>query len=217
MNHITKRYNIANSIINNGGIKKMLNKIKANIWYYSKSIYSSIYNKVGKFLNRYNPKAITSLLLYLIDDVKTLKDISKGLKNEIIILRKTQGHIIDDVQAIELCINMAKNEHESLKNVHNNLALDVSDFKTRLLKLEDFELRTLKEKAQNILLDDDEKSNVMELGNKLIDTPFKDDNNNDNNIDNCVDEIAKVVYFDYNKHDKQVIKDVIIKHINLTN
>ena len=210
MNHITKRYNIANSIINNGGIKTMLNKIRAYIWYYSKSIYSSIYNKVGKFLNRYNPRAITNMITYLIDDVK----------------------------ALEICVNMAKSEHESLKNVHNNLALDVSDFKTRLLKLEDFELRTLKEKAERVLsdkeyikendardleyeksLDNDEKNNVMELGNKLIPSKYLKLSQtliNDDKVNKCVDEIAKVVYFDYNINDKQAIKDVILKHINLT-
>ena len=260
MNELNNRYNIGISIINNNqGVKKMLNrilkpsliiksykiynKIRAYIWYYSKSSYSLIYNKVGKFLisivdsvfnNKYNPIATKSMVNIFIEDVKTLKDISKGLKNEIIILRKTQGHIIDDINALEICVGMAKSEHESLKNVHNNLALDVSDMKTRLLKLEDFETRTLKEKAQNVLnLENefDEKENAFRLANKLIDTPFKDDNEkwipskylklsqtliNDDKVNKCVDEIAKVVYFDYNDNDKQVIKDVIIKHINLT-
>ena len=36
------------------------------------------------------------------------------------------------------------------------------------------------------------------------------------NIDLIVDEIAKEVYFDYDNNDKKVIKDVLIKHINLS-
>ena len=36
------------------------------------------------------------------------------------------------------------------------------------------------------------------------------------NIDLIVDEIAKKVYFDYDNNDKKVIKDVLIKHINLS-
>ena len=39
----------------------------------------------------------------------------------------------------------------------------------------------------------------------------------EHNIDLIVDEIAKEVYFDYDNNDKKVIKDVLIKHINLSN
>ena len=42
------------------------------------------------------------------------------------------------------------------------------------------------------------------------------EHNNNINIDLIVDEIAKKVYFDYDNNDKKVIKDVLIKHINLT-
>ena len=42
------------------------------------------------------------------------------------------------------------------------------------------------------------------------------EHNNNIDIDLIVDEIAKKVYFDYNNNDKKVIKDVLIKHINLT-
>ena len=242
-----KRYFLASKIgnksmlINIKGGKTMLNKIRAYIWYYSKSIYALIYNKINSMLEKVGYHLI--------------------------------GYKVD-IKAIELCINMSKSEHESLKNLHNNLALDVSDMKTRLLKLEDFELRTLKEKAQDVLSEkeeyesqfvvNDERANIMGLGNRLSQTLINDKKkreeinnlvnaldeafnygsysnkndikeivsnhignklvdddinaiNNNNKVNNCVDEIAKVVYFDYNKHDKQVIKDVIVKHINLNN
>ena len=42
------------------------------------------------------------------------------------------------------------------------------------------------------------------------------EHNNNIDIDLIVDEIAKKVYFDYDNNDKKVIKDVLIKHINLT-
>ena len=42
------------------------------------------------------------------------------------------------------------------------------------------------------------------------------EHNNNIDIDLIVDEIAKKVYFDYDNNDKKVIKDVLIKHINLS-
>ena len=42
------------------------------------------------------------------------------------------------------------------------------------------------------------------------------EHNNNIDIDLIVDEIAKKVYFYYDNNDKKVIKDVLIKHINLT-
>ena len=269
MNHITKRYNIGISIINNNqGVKTMINKIKAYIWYYSKSIYALIYNKINSMLEK-----IGYFFVGYKVDIEQNQDDIKAIREYKIGLHKFKT-LTNDIKAVEICINLAKSEHESLKNLHNNLALDVSDMNTRLLKLEDFETRTLKEIAQDVLSEkeeyesqfvvNDERANIMGLGNRLSQTLINDKKkreeinnlvnaldeafnygsysnkndikeivsnhignklvdddinaiNNNNKVNNCVDEIAKVVYFDYNNNDKQAIKDVIVKHINLNN
>ena len=187
-----KRYFLASKIgnksmlINIKGVKTMLNKIRAYIWYYSKSIYALIYNKINSMLEKVGYHLI--------------------------------GYKVD-IKAIELCINMSKSEHENLKNVHNNLALDVSDFKTRLLKLEDFELRTLKEKAEKVLSDEfvvnDERANIMGLGNRLSQTLINDKKEREeiNNLVNALDEA-----FNYGGYaNKNDIKEIVLKHINLNN
>ena len=187
-----KRYFLASKIgnksmlINIKGVKTMLNKIRAYIWYYSKSIYALIYNKINSMLEKVGYHLI--------------------------------GYKVD-IKAIELCINMSKSEHESLKNLHNNLALDVSDFKTRLLKLEDFELRTLKEKAEKVLSDEfvvnDERANIMGLGNRLSQTLINDKKEREeiNNLVNALDEA-----FNYGGYaNKNDIKEIVLKHINLNN
>ena len=187
-----KRYFLASKIgsksmlINIKGVKTMLNKIRAYIWYYSKSSYALIYNKINSMLEKVGYHLI--------------------------------GYKVD-IKAIELCINMSKSEHENLKNVHNNLALDVSDFKTRLLKLEDFELRTLKEKAEKVLSDEfvvnDERANIMGLGNRLSQTLINDKKEREeiNNLVNALDEA-----FNYGGYaNKNDIKEIVLKHINLNN
>ena len=152
----------------------MLNKIRAYIWYYSKSIYALIYNKINSMLEKigYHFVGYKVDIEQNQDDIKAIREYKVGLHKF-----KT---LTNDIKAVEICINLAKSEHESLTNLHNNLCLDVSDFKTRLLKLEDFEVRTLKEKAEKVLnLENefDEKENAFRLANKLIDTPFKEYDN----------------------------------------
>ena len=88
MNEITKRYNIGMSIIkNNKGVKTMLNKIRAYIWYYSKSIYATIYNKINSMLEKVGYHFV--------------------------------GYKVD-IKAVEICINLAKSEHNSLTNLHSS-------------------------------------------------------------------------------------------------
>jgi hypothetical protein len=52
---------------------------------------------------------------------------------------------------------------------------------------------------------------LMNVINKDDDNILKID------IETMVDEIAKVVYYDYTFKDKEVIKDIVLKHIDLTN
>ena len=218
-----KRYFLASKIgsksmlINIKGVKAMINKIRAYIWYYSKSIYATIYNKINSMLE----KVGYFFVGYKVDIEQNQDDI-KAIREYKVGLHKFKT-LTNDIKAVEICINLAKSEHESLTNLHNNLCLDVSDFKTRLLKLEDFEVRTLKEKAEKVLnLENefDEKENAFRLANKLIDTPFKEYDNTINfnlndTITNLVNELDNV--FNYGGYtNKNDIKEIVSKHINLS-
>ena len=58
----------------------------------------------------------------------------------------------EDIKALKICINLAKDEHESLKNVHNNLARDFSDLKFKNDELqESFNNNVLFPKCKEIL------------------------------------------------------------------
>jgi len=216
MNEIIKRYNIGMSIINNNQGVKTMKLIKA-IYNKISNIIDSMFEKVGYHLIGYKVDIEQNQ-----DDIKAIREYKVGL-HKFKTLKNDVSDLKDDIKAVEICVNLAKEEHEKLKNVHNNLAFDVRE---RLLKLEDFELRTLKEKAEKVLnLENefDEKENAFRLANKLIDTPFKDDDN----LDNCANDVIKLV----NKYHYLVdnngvggdddyfiddVKRLITKHINLT-
>ena len=194
MNHITKRYNIGMSIINNNkGVKTMLNKIRAYIWYYSKSIYATIYNKINSMFEKIGYHYIG----YKVDieqnifDIKSIREYKVG---------------IYDFKAFK---KVVEKDISDTREYLNNLK---SSLNKRLLKLEDFELRTLKEKAERVLnLENefDEKENAFRLANKLI-------NSDNTNINNLVNELDNT--FNYGGYtNKNDIKDVITKHINLNN
>ena len=194
MNHITKRYNIGMSIINNNnGVKPMLNKIRAYIWYYSKSIYATIYNKINSMFEKIGYHYIG----YKVDieqnifDIKSIREYKVG---------------IYDFKAFK---KVVEKDISDTREYLNNLK---SSLNKRLLKLEDFELRTLKEKAERVLnLENefDEKENAFRLANKLI-------NSDNTNINNLVNELDNT--FNYGGYtNKNDIKDVITKHINLNN
>ena len=194
-----KRYFLASKIgsksmlINIKGVKTMLNKIRAYIWYYSKSIYATIYNKINSMFEKIGYHYIG----YKVDieqnifDIKSIREYKVG---------------IYDFKAFK---KVVEKDISDTREYLNNLK---SSLNKRLLKLEDFELRTLKEKAERVLnLENefDEKENAFRLANKLI-------NSDNTNINNLVNELDNT--FNYGGYtNKNDIKDVITKHINLNN
>ena len=172
-----------NNII--GGIKTMLNKIRAYIWYYSKSIYATIYNKINSMFEKIGYHYIG----YKVDieqnifDIKSIREYKVG---------------IYDFKAFK---KVVEKDISDTREYLNNLK---SSLNKRLLKLEDFELRTL-----NLENEFDEKENAFRLANKLI-------NSDNTNINNLVNELDNT--FNYGGYtNKNDIKDVITKHINLNN
>jgi len=202
MNEIIKRYNICMSIINNNqGVRAMLNKIK---WIIAKSL-----NKISNIIDSMFEKVGYHFVGYKVD-IELLMTTMRYIKSNVI----KNG---DNIRALEKDISDTREYLNNLKSSLNK----------RLLKLEDFELRTLKEKAEKVLnLENefDEKENAFRLANKLIDTPFKDDDN----LDNCANDVIKLVNkYHYLVDDNGVgsdneyfiddVKRIITKHINLNN
>ena len=64
--------------------------------------------KILNVINRFNPFIITRVIKSNVDKIKALEQ---------------------DIKALEICVNLAKEEHENLKNYHNNLASDFNTYK----------------------------------------------------------------------------------------
>mgnify|MGYP003138535490 CR=1 FL=1 len=158
-----------------------------------KTIYNKMRNiiltlklKISAFCNRYNPIAITQMLINVVDDMNQAKYNVRYNTDDIRDLKDTEQLILNDIQAIQLTIKSIREDYESLKTYHNNLSIDYRDNSashTNLLKL--------KNELNN-------RINMIENKKSLLDTPFKDDKLyevdketlfineiEDNNLDNC--------------------------------
>mgnify|MGYP003114435579 CR=1 FL=1 len=108
MSEIIKRYNIGMSIINNNrGVKTML---------------KTIYNKISSIINNMLEKVGYFLIGYKVD-IELLMTNTRFCKSWVI----KNG---DDIKAIELVIKSMREDYESLKNKHNELAIDFNDYTT---------------------------------------------------------------------------------------
>jgi predicted nucleic acid-binding Zn-ribbon protein len=98
MNEINKRYNIGLSIINNNqGVKAMLN----NIIKPSRIIKSyKIFNRLKSIINKVLENVGYFFIGYKVDIEQNQSDILEA-KAKIRILRNTQSHNIEDIQALK--------------------------------------------------------------------------------------------------------------------
>ena len=137
----------------------------------------------------------------------------------------------EDVKALKICINLAKEEHESLKNVHNNLASDFSELKFKndelqksfndnvlLPKCKEI-LKEFIEENKSLINEDEDYSYESELEQQQKDNDEEywiDSNKLYTNIDKLVEDVYNATNYG-NYTNKNGLKEIITKHINLNN
>lgn len=94
----------------------------------------TIYNKISSIINNMLEKVGYFLVGYKVD-IELLMTTTRfckswAIKNadNIRVLRDTQSHNIDDIKAIQLTIKSMREDYDSLKNNHNELAMDFNKY-----------------------------------------------------------------------------------------
>ena len=219
-----KSYN--NTIINNnGGIKTMLNKIKSAILKPSHIIkLYKISNKIkwyfARLLNKINKiKVLTKRiddnydkLDYKIDDVENdLNDYSisqdKKIKDIVCIMKQD-----DQIKALENDIKIGREDYESLKTFHNNLAMEYRDNSASKT-----ELKVLEDKI-NLLINNDINDKESESKFKLS---YKLTNNDlETALSKIIFDINESIKYGslrgINSHEKE-LRAIVEKYIHLSN
>ena len=222
-----------NTIINNimGVFKTMINNIlKPSNIIKGYKISNRIKWVVAKILNKlenvliwvgYNWVGYKVDIIALEEEIKELKKIND---NSFKLIEK-------DIKALELTMTMAKEEHESLKNVHNNLASDFSELKFKndelqksfndnvlLPKCKEI-LKEFIEENKSLINEDEDYSYESELEQQQKDNDEEywiDSNKLYTNIDKLVEDVYNATNYG-NYTNKNGLKEIITKHINLNN
>ena len=187
----------------------------------------TIYNKISNIINGMLEKVGYHFVGYKVDVIKLVDYMNQAKYNvkyntdDIRDLKDTQQLILNDIQAIQLTIKSMREDYESLRTFHNNLSIDYRDNSashTNLLKLKNELNARIDAEVKRVEL-------YSEIKKSLLDTPFKDDDNN--NLDDCANDVIKLVNkYHYLVNDNGVgsdneyfiddVKRLISKHINST-
>ena len=136
-----------------------------------------IYNKISNIINNMLEKAGYHFVGYKVDIEQNISDI-KAIKKYKVGLNK----FYQDIEAIQLTIKSMREDYESLRTFHSNLAIEYRDNSashTNLLKLKN---------ELNARID------MIESKKSLLDTPFKDDEevyDEKVNLNDLKDELTK--------------------------